>query len=111
MQHKTDIEAAIQAGRVSDIEDAFRALVNWPGEDEIVGLEGMSDAMLLLVATAQRIVDLDDRRIMPAEIFDLIRDLPHGESLAGGTYSAGAEAVLADIGQFRPIFRRTFAEA
>lgn len=91
-QHLTDVEIALERGHVSDIEDAFRALVGWPNEDTIDGADARTRSILLpRVCYALR----DDDRIMPGDITAIIEDA--GCKLLGGSYRNGAGAVLSSI--------------
>ncbi|MCI5073960.1 hypothetical protein [Oricola sp.] len=92
----SDIRAAIERGIVSDLEDAFRALVGWPGEDEIAGADATERQALL-----ERICDAlrDDDRQMPGGTREILEDA--AADLRGGRYCDGALAVLADLDHWR----------
>lgn len=84
-----DIHHDLEVGDTAGIRDAFRALVGWPGEDEVIGAETENLPMLLhrvCVALA------GDMGIMPGDTMQTIQDV--NADLAGGTYADGAAAVL-----------------
>lgn len=88
----TDNNDDIARGDVAGIENAFRAPVGWPNEDDIGGAtrDGLR-ATLKAVCEAL----IGDERIMPAETASLIADV--SDELVDGTYCAGADAVLATL--------------
>jgi hypothetical protein len=93
--HLTDIKSALEGGHISDIEDAFRALVGWPNEEEIIGVDANTRCTLLgAVCDSLR----GDDRLMPADIVTIIED---AGGLRGGTYQNGADAVLSDLEYWR----------
>ena len=90
--HLHDTNAAIERGQVSQIEDAFRALVGWPKYDEITGGDAMERrAILRPVCEAL----LHDDRQMPGDIVTIFEDAE--ADLQDASYRAGAAAVLADL--------------
>lgn len=92
MIHLTDINNNIASRDIAGIETAFRALVGWPNEEDIGGAtrDGLRTA---LKAVCEDLIG--DDRIMPAETASLIVDV--NDELVDGTYSAGADAVLATL--------------
>ncbi|MCA0340285.1 MAG: hypothetical protein LCH99_11185 [Proteobacteria bacterium] len=91
----TDINHDIARGDIRGIEDAFRALVGWPNEDEIRG-SSHDTRKRALVAVCEALSG--DSSIMPGAITDLIAD-ETGRTI-GGTYADGAAAVLWCLGEF-----------
>ena len=111
MQHKADILDAIATHRLSDIEDAFRALVDWPGADIVMGLEGTSDALDLLKAVCDALSVSNDTRTMPGDVIDLLNGMAEGPEMVGAPwYAAGAAFVRDRLPRWRPFFVRTFGE-
>src|SRR5215208_841530 len=80
--------------RVSEVEDAFRALVGWPHEDRI---DGATPANLKTALERCCEVLKGDDRILPGHVADFIQD-EAGEPVA--TYAQGAAAVLAHKQRF-----------
>lgn len=87
--HLSDILDALQRNTVSEIEDGFRALVNWPGEDRI---DGSSPATRCKALRSCCEALADDSRIMPGGIVDVLAT--DFEGLADRSYAAGARLVL-----------------
>ncbi len=77
----------------TDLEDAFRALVGWPGEAPVPNLNA-DQRQGLLVGVCRGLIAMENDRAMPFETFSLVLDEAGAERLAGGTYSDGARAVL-----------------
>ncbi len=92
MIHLTDINDDIARRDTAGIETAFRALVGWPNEEDIGGAtrDGLRTAFKAVCEAL-----IGDERIMPAETASLIADV--NDELVDGTYSAGADAVLATL--------------
>ena len=113
MLHSFDIEMDVRAGNLSGIEDAFRALVNWPGEDRIEGVDTVDHATELLEMVATNLELLQDARAMPGDIVEVLRQERRGggAQLSGGTYKAGAAFVLGHFDWWRALFARTLPEA
>jgi PAS domain-containing protein len=94
--HLQDTKAAIERGNLSQIEDAFRALVGWPKEEEIVGAD--ADARCSLLEEVCQALKRDDRQ-MPGDIVTIIEETRC--KLRSGSYRHGAGAVLADLDHWR----------
>ncbi|MBC6714712.1 hypothetical protein H9Q09_00740 [Aurantimonas sp. DM33-3] len=90
--HLSDIETALERGNISDIEDAFRALVGWPHQDTIEGASPSKRSELL--TRVSQALKGDDRQ-MPGDIITILED--GGCHLHGGRYRNGAGAVLSSI--------------
>lgn len=89
--HAEDILADVARMDLDGIEEAFRALVGWPGTDTIVKSDA-AERRALLADTADALIDAEDARIMPGDTFTLILD--EAEDMDGSTYADGARAVL-----------------
>jgi hypothetical protein len=88
--HIHDVHHAIDAGDQSHIRAAFRALVNYPGEDAIDG----ATARQLVSVLGRVCVALEgDEAVMPRNTMQAVQDAADG-ALRGGTYAEGASAVL-----------------
>ena len=109
MQHKSDILNALAnpRERLSDLEDAFRALVAWPQEDMIRGMAGTEDAVSLLGTIALALVDIGDMNLMPSDIVETLKHEAdrRGWSIVDGTYYAGASYVKLHLDHWHPILR------
>lgn len=92
MIHLSDIKDDIGRRDIASIETAFRALVGWPNEDNIGG--ATRDGLRVALKDVREAL-IGDERIMPAETASLIADV--NDELVDGTYSAGADAVLASL--------------
>lgn len=77
----------------TDLEDAFRALVGWPGEAHVPNLNA-GQRQGLLVGVCRGLLAMENDRIMPSGTFTVILDEAGAERLAGATYAHGARAVL-----------------
>lgn len=77
----------------TDLEDAFRALVGWPAQAPVPNLSS-DQRQGLLVGVCRGLIAMENDRIMPSDMFSLIRDEAGAERVAGGTYADGARAVL-----------------
>lgn len=77
----------------TDLEDAFRALIGWPSEAPMPNANA-DQRQGLLVGVCRGLIAMENDRAMPFETFSLILDETGAEPLTGGTYSAGARAVL-----------------
>jgi hypothetical protein len=98
-----EINAALAASNTSDIEDAFKALVEYPGHGGRI--PGATPANLR--HALDRVCDalLEDHRIMPGGTFDAIKgNLPDETALAGATYSHGAMVVKQNTARWNTIF-------
>jgi hypothetical protein len=98
-----EINAALAASNTSDIEDAFKALVEYPGHGGRI--PGATRANLR--HALDRVCDalLEDHRIMPGGTFDAIKgNLPDETALAGATYSHGAMVVKQNAARWNTIF-------
>lgn len=106
---KSDIEEDVKTGNLTGIENAFRALVNWPYEDTIKGVETVEGAMDLLEGVATSLAWFSDTRAMPGDIVEVLRQERRGRGaqLSGSTYKAGANLVLEHIEWWRALFART----
>lgn len=100
MIHLSDINEDIARGDVAGIENAFRALVGWPNEDDIGG--ATRDGLRVALKDVCEAL-IGDERIMPGETASLIADV--NDELVDGTYSAGADAVLATLGYWNIRFQ------
>lgn len=87
--HITDINHDIARGDMRGIEDAFRALIVWPKEEEIRGATPIT-LQRALKAACEALEG--NSSIMPRVILELISEAT-GESV-GATYGEGATAVL-----------------
>jgi hypothetical protein len=100
-----EINAAIEAGNTTDLEDAFKALVDYPGQaGRIPGAtpENLKHALDRVCGAL-----LEDDRIMPGGTSDAIRGaIPDENELLGGCYSHGALVVKKHLPRFRAIFAR-----
>ncbi|MBB3934277.1 hypothetical protein [Aureimonas phyllosphaerae] len=77
----------------TDLEDAFRALVGWPGEARLPNLNA-DQRQGLLIGVCRGLLAMENDRIMPSGTFTVILDEAGAERLAGATYAHGARAVL-----------------
>ncbi|TBH09923.1 hypothetical protein [Rhizobium leguminosarum] len=89
MMHITDINHDIARGDIRGIEEAFRALIAWPKEEEIRGATP-STLKRALKAACEALEG--DPGIMPRAILELVSEAS-GEPV-GATYGEGATAVL-----------------
>jgi hypothetical protein len=96
-----DIEEAIETGRISDLEDAFRALVGWPHEDMIENSTPAQRKKLLSDVCKA----LDGHiRVMPMGMHRLI-EIETDEKFEG-TYGAGAVVVMRNRRRFLAVLDR-----
>jgi hypothetical protein len=98
-----EIDAAIASGRTSDIEDAFKALVEYPGYGGRIAGATQARLPARLAATLAAVCDalLEDERIMPGGTLDAIKGtIPDETELVGGTYSHGASTVKRHMARF-----------
>jgi hypothetical protein len=101
-----EINTALAASNTAEIEDAFKALVEYPGHaGRIPGAtpENLKHAL-------DRVCDalLADDRIMPGGTSDAIRGtIPDETELLGGCYSHGASVVRQHLPRFRALFAKT----
>ncbi|PWE52764.1 hypothetical protein DEM27_28580 [Metarhizobium album] len=97
--YMTDIENDIANRDSRGMEDAFRALVGWPKEDDIHGAtaESLSNALEAICAAL-----VGDDSIMPGDTVDIIA-ATIGEPI-GGTYADGADAVSNNLDIFKARF-------
>lgn len=97
--YMTDIENDIAIRDNRGMEDAFRALVGWPKEDDIHGAtaESLGNALEAICAALA-----GDGSIMPGDTVDIIA-ATIGEPI-GGTYADGAEVVLGHLDVFKARF-------
>jgi hypothetical protein len=94
-----EIDTAIASGHTSDIEDAFKALVEYPVYGG--GIVGATQKKLSAALAAVCGALLGDDRIMPGETFDAIKgNIPDETERAGGAYSHGASVVSRRIAIF-----------
>lgn len=84
-----DLLHAVAVGALSDIEDGFRTLVQWPGYDTLDGSSTRSRRATLR-AVCGALTGND--RIMPGSLVDLLSTDFIG--LKGATYADGARLVL-----------------
>ncbi|WP_061935969.1 hypothetical protein [Aureimonas sp. AU22] len=77
----------------TDLEDAFRALVGWPGEAPMPHLNA-TQRQGLLVGVCRGLIAMENDQIMPSGTFTIILDEAGAERVASGTYAHGAQAVL-----------------
>jgi hypothetical protein len=100
-----EINAALAAGNTSDIEVAFKALVDYPGHaGRIPGAtpENLKHALDRVCGSL-----LEDDRIMPGDTFEAIRGtIPDECEMLGGCYSHGAIVVKKHLPRFRALFAR-----
>lgn len=100
-----EIDAAIAANAKSDIEESFKALVEYPGDGgRIAGATSKR-----LTETLQAVCDAlaANDRIMPGGTFDAIKgNIPDETELAGGSYRDGALAVKANMVRWNAFFAR-----
>ncbi|MBY2921049.1 hypothetical protein HF259_06295 [Rhizobium leguminosarum] len=89
MMHITDINHDIARGDIRGIEEAFRALIAWPKEEEIRGATPITLKRALKAACEAL---EGDPSIMPRAVLEPISEAA-GEAV-GATYGEGATAVL-----------------
>lgn len=89
--HTDDIAADIGRRDRDGVEEAFRALVGWPGENAIVG-STPAQRRGFLTDACRILVETENTRVMPGGTFTLILD--EAEDMDGSTYADGARAVL-----------------
>ncbi|HMO30067.1 hypothetical protein [Enterovirga sp.] len=99
MIYGEDLDLALARGMTSDIEDAFRALVGYPKEDDV---EASAATLASLRACCHALEGSE--RIMPSGTIDTINDRTDAEGenvlLHGSTYGTGAARVLEAIEEF-----------
>jgi hypothetical protein len=100
-----EINAAIAAGNTTDLEDAFKAMVEYPGHAGCIPgatPENLKHALDRVCGAL-----LEDDRIMPGGTFDAIRGtIPDESELLGGCNSRGAIVVKKHLPRFRALFAR-----
>jgi hypothetical protein len=93
MIHVNDIEEHLARGDIRSLETDFRALVSFPKEEEIEGVDNTAALSALLMKVAAALVG--DQSIMPEGSVVAIMDAIAGWfTLADRTYASGALAVL-----------------
>lgn len=110
MIYAVDLEIALARGTGSDTEDAFRALVGYPKEEEMER-SAATPSMLRAVCRA-----LDgSERIMPSGTIEVINDRTDAEGedalLYGSSYGTGAARVLETTEEFAAFLDPTVADA
>jgi hypothetical protein len=92
-----DIETALKRGVIPDLEQAFRTLVGYPGEDAIDGAQDADHLFSLLMQVAEALAH--DESVMPRAAVDAIATvLSDADWLYNNAYSSGA-AVVAEFGE------------
>lgn len=102
MMHVDDIEIALDEDDIPAIQGAFRALVDFPHEDEIEGAESVQTLIRML----DRVVDAlrADRNVMPAATCAVLQRVLSVPIPLGSTYADGARLV----GTFRDHWRALY---
>ncbi|WP_062216646.1 hypothetical protein [Aureimonas sp. D3] len=87
----TALSAAGWAFHRTDLEEAFRALVGWPGYAAIpnINVEQRED---LLAGVCRALIALNDKSAMPSDIFRIVMD--ESDGMGGSSYADGALSVL-----------------
>src|SRR6476469_904286 len=103
MMHVADIEEALDQDDIPAIQGAFRALIDFPHEEEIEGAESVQTLVRLL----DRVVEAlrADRNVMPAATCEAIQTLLSTRLLPDATYAAGARIVSEFREQWRTLYR------
>ena len=101
----SEIRAAMSKGILADIEEAFMALVLYPGHATIEGVKSVNELVDLFSSVAQALHD--DKRVMPASLADMIQG-EVGDALESRTYAGGSRAVRMYTMRWRGFFAARF---
>jgi hypothetical protein len=100
-----EINVAIAAGNATDLENAFNALVDYPGHAGCI--PGATPENLKHALDRVCCALLEDDRIMPGDTLGAISGtIPDECELLGGCYTHGAIVVKKHLPRFRALFAR-----